>query len=240
MALSFTLLHAGQIRVAVAANVSYAIKDLVEAFNKKYPDTQVQVILGSSGKLTAQIKHGAPFGLFMSANMLYPDRLYKDKRAITKPVVYAQGALAILSKKRRDYCAQIHLLEDKDIDKIAIGNSKTAPYGEAAKEALENAGIYDKIKSKLVFGESISQTVSYVMTSADIGIISKSTLYAPQMSEYKEAIHWSEVDERLYTPIKQGMVLLKHAKGNAEAKAFYDFILSSEAKEILQKYGYKI
>lgn len=93
-------LFAQKINIAVAANVSYAIDDLIKEFNKTNPNTKVVVTLGSSGKLTAQIKNGAPFDVFMSANMKYPDALYKDKIAMTKPIVYAQGSLAILSSKR--------------------------------------------------------------------------------------------------------------------------------------------
>ena len=102
----FTLLSvysvAGTIQIAVAANVSYAIEDLTQTFNEEHPETKVQVILGSSGKLTAQIKHAAPYQLFMSANMIYPEALYRQKMAVTKPVVYAEGALAYLSVKSYD------------------------------------------------------------------------------------------------------------------------------------------
>ena len=234
------VLTAGEIRIAVAANVSYAIEDLKKAFHKSHPDTKVQVILGSSGKLTSQIRHGAPFGLLLSANMKYPTALYEEKMALTKPVVYAEGMLAILSVKKRDYCAEIFVLKDPSIQKIAIANPKTAPYGVAAKEALENAKLYKKLESKFVYGESISQTVIYATTAADIGIVAKSSLFSPQMSQYKEAIHWTEVDESLYAPIEQGMVILKEAQGNAEVKAFYDFMLSDEAKGILIKFGYKV
>ncbi len=92
-----------KINIAVAANVSYAINDLIKEFNQTNPNTKVRVTLGSSGKLTAQIKHGAPYDLFMSANMKYPNSLYKDNIAITKPVVYAQGSLAILSSKKKRF-----------------------------------------------------------------------------------------------------------------------------------------
>lgn len=234
------MLGAGEIKVAVAANVSYAIQPLIKAFHATHPNTKVQTILGSSGKLTAQITHAAPYALFLSADMKYPQSLYDAGLAVSKPVVYAQGALAILSQKERDYCAQIHVLEDKDINKIAIANPKTAPYGVAAKEALVNAKLYEKLKKKFIYGESISQTVAYTTTAADIGIIAKSSLFSPQLSHFKEAIHWSDVDETLYTPIDQGMVLLSYAKDNAEAKAFYDFMLGDKAKEILIDYGYKV
>ncbi|WP_294961359.1 molybdate ABC transporter substrate-binding protein [Sulfurimonas sp.] len=235
LALSISVVHAGTISIAVAANVSYAIQDLKKEFNKTHPETKVRITLGSSGKLTAQIKHGAPYQLFMSANMKYPKALYQEKIAIKAPKVYALGSLAILSNKKRDLSDGIYILKNKKISKIAIANPKTAPYGIAAFEALANAKIKNEIKSKFVYGESISQTVSYTVTAADIGIIAKSSLYSKNMSKYKKNINWVAVDPKLYTPIKQGIVMLEEDK---EVKAFYDFILSEDAKKIFKNYGY--
>lgn len=235
LALSISIVNAGTISVAVAANVSYAIEDLKKEFNKTHPNTKVRVTLGSSGKLTAQIKHGAPYQLFLSANMKYPQALYKEKIAITEPKVYALGSLAILSNKKRDLSNGVYVLQSKEISKIAIANPKTAPYGIAAMQAITNAKIKNDVKSKFVYGESISQTVSYTVTAADIGIIAKSSLYSKNMSKYKENINWVAVDSKLYTPIKQGIVMLKEDK---EVKAFYDFIISKDAKKIFENYGY--
>lgn len=232
--------NAGTIKIAVAANVSYAINDLKKEFNKLHPNTKVRVTLGSSGKLTAQINHGAPYQLFMSANMKYPNTLYKNNMAITEPLIYAKGSLAYLSNKQTDFSKGINLLEDKSIRKIAIANPKTAPYGIASIEALKNAKIYKNIKSKLIYGESISQTVSYTVTATDIGLIAKSSLYSPRMSQFKENINWKEVDSSLYTAIDQGIVILKQGKENKEVKAFYDFVLSNKAKEIFKTYGYQL
>ena len=231
-----TTLSASEIKIAVAANVSYAIDDLVKEFNKTYPNTEVKVTLGSSGKLTAQITHGAPFELFMSANMKYPNKLYENKIAITRPVVYAQGSLAMLSSKNIDFSKGINFLKDRKIKRIAVANPKTAPYGKASFEAFKNAKILQDIKNKFVYGESISQTVSYTLTATDIGIIAKSSLYSPKMAKFKENVNWMEIDSKLYTPINQGIVMLKDSK---EVKAFYNFILlSKEAKQIFEKYGY--
>ncbi|MEA3419618.1 MAG: molybdate ABC transporter substrate-binding protein [Campylobacterota bacterium] len=236
--LTLSLLTAGEITIAVAANVSYAIDELKAEFTKTDPDTKLQVTLGSSGKLTAQIKNGAPYGLFMSANMKYPEALYSDKIAITEPVVYAQGALAYLSIKPLDYTKGISLLTSEKITKIAIANPKTAPYGKAAVEAMKNAKVYDSVKTKFIYGESISQTVAYAVTAADIGFIAKSSLYSSKMSQYKENVNWAPVDPKLYTPIKQGIVLLKYSNNNKEYRAFYDFVLSDKARMIFKKYGY--
>jgi molybdate transport system substrate-binding protein len=233
-------IHAGSINIAVAANVSYAIDDLKKEFAKTNPDTEVKVTLGSSGKLTAQIKHGAPYELFMAANMKYPEALYQHSIAITKPVIYAQGSLAYLSSKSQDFSRGIKIVEESEISKIAIANPKTAPYGKAAVEAMKNAGVYENAKKKFIYAESISQTVAYTVTAADIGFIAKSSLYSPKMQQYKRGVNWYDVDTKLYTPINQGIVILKNAKDNHEVKAFYDFMLSSKAKDILQKYGYLV
>ena len=171
-----TSLFAGTINIAVAANVSYAIEDLKKEFSKLYPETKVKVTLGSSGKLTAQIKNGAPYGLFMSANMRYPNALYADGAAVTKPIIYAQGSLAVLSSKKQEFSKGMELLKEQKIDKIAVANPKTAPYGKAAVEAMRSAGVYKDVKGKYVFAESISQTVAYTVTATDIGFIAKLSL----------------------------------------------------------------
>ncbi len=239
--LLFTLsIQAETIKIAVAANVSYAINDLKKEFNKLYPNTKVQVILGSTGKLTAQIKHGAPYDILMGANMLYPETLYKEDFAVTRPMVYAQGSLAYLSKKKRDFSKVMELLKSNGIKKIAVANPKTAPYGIATKEALKNAKVYDDIKSKFIFGDSISQTVTYSTKATDIGFIAKSSLFSPQMAHFKKGENWADVDPKLYTPIDQGIVLLKHGENSAEASAFYAFIFSKKAEEIFKKFGYII
>jgi molybdate transport system substrate-binding protein len=233
-------LSAGKINIAVAANVSYAIAELKAAFAEISPDTKVQVTLGSSGKLTAQIKNGAPYGLFMAANMKYPEALYGDKIAVTEPVVYAQGALAYLSAKPIDFSKGIQLVTEPGIRKVAVANPKTAPYGKATVEAMKRGGVYEAAEPKLVYAESISQTVAYAVTAADVGFIAKSSLYSDKMAQYKKGVHWRAVDPALYTPIKQGIVILKNGAGNAEYQAFYDFILSEKAKTIFKNYGYLV
>lgn len=232
--------YAGSINIAVAANVSYAIDDLKKEFNKLYPNTNVRVTLGSSGKLTAQIKNGAPYHLFMAANMKYPQALYNDGVAITRPLVYAQGSLAYLSSTKKDFSKGIALMKDSSISKIAVANPKTAPYGKAAVEAMKNGNVYDDVVNKYVYAESISQTVSYAITAADIGFIAKSSLYSPKMAKYKEGINWFDVDPKLYTPINQGIVVLKNGESNSEVSAFYTFMLSAKAKKILNDFGYLV
>lgn len=237
--LSASLL-AGEISVAVAANLSDTIEALKVEFAKTNPQTKVNTVLGASGKFIAQIKNGAPFDLFISADMQFPQALYNDKIAVTKPVVYASGALSMMSTRGLDLSKGIAIVSDKMVEKIALANPKTAPYGVATIEAFKNASIYEKVESKLVYGESISHTVSFAITAADIGFVNTSAFYGEKMKQYKEGKDWVRVDTKLYTPIAQGIVLLKQAQNNAEAKAFYDFVLSSKAKKIFKDYGYLV
>lgn len=199
--ITIAYLNAETINIAVASNVSYAIDELTSGFLKTHPDIKVQVILGSSGKLTAQIKNGAPYGLFMSANMKYPETLYKQKIAITKPAIYAKGALAYLSVHKQNFSKGINLLKEASIKRIAVANPKTAPYGFATEEALKKANEYVALKSKFVYGESITQTLTYTLRAADIGIVAKSLLYSPKMTQYKEGVNWIAVDLKLYIAI---------------------------------------
>ena len=230
--------YASQIKIAVAANVSFAINDLISAFHVKYPDVKVGVILGSSGKLNAQIKRGAPFDVFMAANMRYPQDLFDNGLALESPKIYAQGGLAIFSTKKRDFSKGIYIVKEKSISRIAIANPNTAPYGKAAVEALKNAKLYSGIKDKFVYAESISQTVQYAMTAVDIGFIAKSSLFSSKMQKFKKDRNWIEVDKNLYTPIKQGAVIIKATNNLKAAQEFYDFIYTKEAKKVFKKYGY--
>lgn len=242
-------IFAGEITVAAAANVTYAMGELVKEFNKTNPETKVQVTLSSSGKLVSQIENGAPFDIFMSADMKFPQALFDKKLTSTVPVIYAQGALAMLSSKELDYSKGINVLNDSSITKIAIANPKTAPYGAAAVEAIKNAKIVGA-ESKFVYAESISQAVTYATTATDIGFIAKSSLYEDKMSKYKENKNWLTVDPKLYTSIDQGIVIIDHSNNlvglindkvkKEEVKAFYDFILSPRAKKIFEDYGYLV
>ena len=233
------LVHSA-INIAVAANVSYAIHELKDKFAQKHPEIQVNVTLGSSGKLAAQISHGAPYGLFMSANMAYVQTLYLQHNAITKPRVYARGTLSLFSTKQYDFTQGIALLDKKTIKKIATANPKTAPYGKAAQEAMQTAHIFNAIKHKLIFAESIAQTLSFTMAAADIGLVASSSLYSAKMSAYKKDKNYVRINSALYAPIKQGVSLLSFSKNSREYRLFYEFLFSEEAKKIFRQYGYII
>ena len=233
-------LFASQVRIAAAANLSYVLPELKAEFLRTHPQAQLSFTIGGSGKLAIQIERGAGYDLFLSANTTYVERLHKEGKTLQKPRVYVQGALVMLSRQKRDFSRGIYLLTHPAITKIAIANPKTAPYGKASLEALQKSGIYDKVRSKIVYAESISQTLLYTLKAADIGVVAKSALYAPALKYLKKGANWVEVPANLYTPIAQGAALLRHAKGNEDAKAFYAFLFSDAAKNIFKRYGYTL
>lgn len=226
-------LYSKDLKIAVASNVSYAIKPLIKEFNK-YHKTRVRFVLGSSGKLTTQIRNKAPYDIFLSANMKYPNALYKDNLAIKKPKVYAKGSLALFSYKNREL-TDINIVNS--VKHIAIANPKTAPYGKATFEALTKVKLFEKNKKKFVYAENISQTVQFAMTAADIGFIAKASLYSPKMKKFKKDINYIDVSPTLYKPIEQGIAVLNEKKETLE---FYNFLFSKSAKKILKEYGYQV
>ena len=226
---------AQSLKVAVAANLQAVIKVLGQDFKQK-TGIQVEPIVGSSGNLVEQIKNGAPYDVFLSADMSFPETLFKDGFSTKKPVVYAQGSLIICSNQDIGFENWERALLTGRIKKIAVANPAIAPYGKAAEETLKDKGILTDLKSKIVYGESISQVNTYITTGvAEVGF---TTLALVKDPANKTPLYWKIIDPKTYSPIEQGMVLLKRADTNPEAEKFYQYILSPAAKAILEKYGY--
>ncbi len=229
-------LLATSLKVAVAANARFAFEQIAKEYEKNHT-TKIIPIVASSGKLTALITHGAPFDLFLSADMSYPEYLFTKNRATTKPKIYAYGTL-VLWTLNKNITPTLKALKDKNIKKIAIPNPKTAPYGVEALKLLESHNLKESLYSKLVFGESVSQTSQYIYSrSADIGITAKSIVLSPRMKNQGSYISLNTND---YTPIKQGIVILKYGLENhkKESLEFYNFIFSPQSQKILRRYGY--
>lgn len=223
------------ISIATAANVQFAMEELTKKFEKE-TGISAEIILGSSGKLTAQIKEGAPYDIFVSANVKYPEELYASKLTTNPPEVYAYGLLVMWTTVDSIQATFEELIEPK-IKHIALANPKTAPYGEAAVQSLTNLGLYKSVENKLVYGESISQANQFILSqAAEIGFTSKSVVVSEQL---KNKGTWSVVDSQLYKPIAQGVVVLKNENTESSEK-FYKYLFSREAREILVKYGYNV
>ena len=226
-----------ELKVAVAANLQGVIKVLGKDFKQK-TGIDIQPIVGSSGNLSTQIKNGAPFDLFLSADMSFPESLAKEGFSIKEPAVYAYGSLIICSSQNIGFENWERLLLTRRIKKIAIANPAIAPYGKAAEESLKLKGVLDDIQSKVVTGESISQVNTYITTgTVDVGFTTRALV---QDAEGKTTIYWKEIDPTTYTPIKQGMIILKQSKETVNAQKFYEYMLSPAAKKILKEYGYGV
>jgi len=224
-----------KIVIAVAANMQVPMEAIAKEFTEKY-GISCELIIGSSGKLTAQIVEGAPYDIFIAANMKYPETVYAKGRALDIPKVYAHGKLVLWSMSQ-DISVSINILRESHIRHIALANPKTAPYGAAAMEVLHHYGLFDMVENKLVYGESIAQTNQFIISkAAQIGFTAMSTVLSPQM---KGKGSWIEIDASQYTPISQGVVKLNRKRTNGkEVQELYDFLFSREAKEILKDFGY--
>ncbi|NJB83321.1 molybdate ABC transporter substrate-binding protein [Wenyingzhuangia aestuarii] len=227
--------NANKLNIAVAANMQFAIEELALTFTEQ-TGIAINIILGSSGKLTAQITQGAPYHVFMSADMKYPKTLYTDGLTVNTPNIYALGSL-ILWSTTDSINPSLHTLLNDQIKHIAIANPKTAPYGKAAVEVLKKHKLYTVLKDKLVFGESISQVNQFVSSkTSQIGFTNKSVIYQLNATQINA---WTAVSKNDYTPIEQGIVILKQSdKELQKSWQFLEFMLSQQAKEILLKHGY--
>lgn len=227
---------ADTLTVAVAANVQYAFDDLHAEFRKE-TGHDLKPVYNSSGKFTAQIMHGAPFDVFLSADMEYPEKLHNAGFA-TAPKIYAYGALVLWTMKDLTLDKWQSTLAGPAVGKIAVANPKTAPYGRETMKALAHFKLDKTLKPKLVFGESISQTNQYIHSrAADAGFTAKSVVVSPQM---KGQGKWMALPEESYQPIAQGIVVLRHGQQTnpKAAQQFHDFVLSAKSRAILERYGY--
>lgn len=237
--LTSTLVHAEPLTVAIAANLKYVFDDLAVAF-KKETGIETQSVLNSSGRIATQVRNGAPFDVFMSADMEYPDALYQDGFATTTAKPYAYGQLVLWTEKEVDLSKGVAFLADKSIDKIAIANPKVAPFGKQALKVLDYYKIRAVVEPKLIYGESITQVSQYVDAKVvDVGFSAKSIVLAPEAAGKGQ---WVDVPPESYEPIAQGIVILKHGSvvNSEAARKFYGFVLSAKAREIFAKNGYKL
>lgn len=220
--------------IATAANMQFAMEELCEAFAAE-TGIACHPVISSSGKLTAQITAGAPYSVFVSADMKYPEKLAQEGFTLAPPQIYATGQLIFWSMNLDSITPSI--LTSENVKHIAIANPKTAPYGKAAIDYLKTHNLYNAVEHKLVYGESIAQVNQFVTThSVDIGITALSVVSTPGQ---KRQGKWQKLATNGYQPIQQGIVLLK-SEANTEKKAelFYAFLFSEKAQAILQAHGY--
>jgi molybdate transport system substrate-binding protein len=227
---------AGEVSAAVAANFTAPVEQIAAIFQKESEHT-VKLSFGSSGKFTSQIKEGAPFDVFLAADEKNPKLLEQGGLAVANSrFIYALGKLVLWSAKPGYVDDKGAVLKNGSYNKLAYADPKLAPYGLAAKETLEGLGLWNNVQSKLVTGESITQTYQFAATgNAELAFIALSQI----IKEDKVAEgSWWLVPSNLYSPIRQSAVQLSSAKDPAAAKAFLDFLKSEKAVAIIRSFGY--
>jgi molybdate transport system substrate-binding protein len=232
-------IYAQTLRIAVAANAQAVIKKLQVDF-KKQTGINTEVISGASGKLTTQIMNGAPYDVFLSADTEFPAKLFAAGYGIQKPKLYALGSLIICGNVQGDIKDWQKLVSMDVVKKMAIANPKTAPYGYAALQSLKFYNLENKIKHKLVFGESIAQVNTYLQTGVvGLGFTTESFLYE---NGFNAKLKWARVDQKSYKNIEQAVILLSHAKksGINNALKFYEYLSSASARKIIKNNGYHL
>ncbi|GAA6166374.1 molybdate ABC transporter substrate-binding protein [Sessilibacter corallicola] len=234
--LATTKAKAETARVAVAANFTTAAKNLVQAFENT-TDHKIKLSFGSTGKIYAQISHGAPFDAFLSADSARPAQLIQQGLAEpSTQFTYAKGRLALYSRVLPITDVDIsELLHGSDIEKIAIANPKTAPYGVATIEVLNAYQVHDALKNKIVMGDSISQTFQFTYSkNVSVGFVSASQLIG-RTQGYSQLL-----PVNTYQPIHQDAVLLTRSQNNPAVLAFLEFLKSDTAKHLIRRFGYTI
>ena len=230
--------NAGEVSAAVAANFTEPVKQIVELFQKETGHT-VKLSFGSSGKFTSQIKEGAPFDVFLAADEKNPKLLEKEGLAVEgSRFVYALGKLVLWSAQPGFVDDKGYVLRKGNYNKIAYADPKLAPYGLAAKETLEDLGLWTVVQGKLVTGESITQTYQFAATgNAELAFIALSQI--TKDGKVSEGSWWI-VPAHMYNPIKQAAVQLTAAKDKEATKAFLTYLKSEKAVAIIRNFGYEL
>ena len=228
---------AGEVLVAVAANFTEPMKQIAVDFENASGHT-LNLTFGSTGKFFAQIKHGAPFDVLLSADDETPRKLEAEAAAVEgSRFTYAIGKLVLWSANSAIVEARGEVLKRGGFDHLAIANPKLAPYGAAAVETMKALGLFDSLAPTFVQGENIAQTYQFVQTgNALLGFVALSQVIGPD-GQVKSGSMW-RVPESLYSPLRQDAVLLDKGRGNAAAKALLDYLKGKDARTVIQAYGY--
>ena len=226
--------------MAAASDLNAAMDDLSVAFAQTVPGAELKVSLGASGNFFAQIKNGAPFDVFLSADLAYPARLAKDGAADGASLTtYAIGRVALWSVDPRfDLTQGLRVLNDPRLQRLAIANPEIAPYGRAARAALQAHGYWEAVKGKLVMGENVAQTAQFVQSgNAQLGVVSYATVKSPRL---KGVGSYYLIPDSGSEPIAQAAVVTRHGASNPLSARFMLFLHSPAARAILLRHGFTL
>jgi molybdate transport system substrate-binding protein len=223
----------GKLTVAAAADLNFAMEELSRGFRQAHPGIEVQVVYGSSGNFYSQIRNGAPFDLFLSADVEYPRKLAAEGLGAKDSLfVYALGRLVVWAPAQ-SALDPATALASAGVRHVAIANPQHAPYGRAAEAALRTLGVYDSVEGKLVLGENVAQALQFVESgAADIGMVALSLAIAPPVRE--RGRYW-QVPLEDYPKMEQGGIILRDS---AAAREFRSWLSSAPGRAMLQQYGF--
>jgi molybdate transport system substrate-binding protein len=222
-----------EITIAAAADLQFAFQDIAELFEQE-TGIRVRLVFGSTGLLTQQIEHGAPYDLIAAANIEYVERLSDQGLVLDDSIaLYARGRIVLAANRGAGVTAtELADLLDPSIRHIAIANPEHAPYGVAAQEALQSAGVWEELQGKIVRGENVRQALQYVQSGdAQVGILALSVVDVPEIS-------WTLIEDDLHEPLDQALAVLASSKEPDLARQFADYINGQTGRPVMRKYGF--
>ena len=224
--------------IAAAADLKFALDEIVLLFRSAHPAAQIEATYGSSGQFSTQIRQGAPYDVFFSADIDYPRALKAEGYSASEVRTYGVGRIVLWGLSRNTGTMTLHDLADPGIRKIAIANPLHAPYGKRAEQALRAAGVWERVMPRLVYGENIAQAAQYVRSgNAQVGIIALSLALSPELASHGS---YALIPETLYQPLVQGYIITRRAADNPLAHEFALFMSGKEARAIMTHYGFAL
>jgi molybdate transport system substrate-binding protein len=226
------------VRIAAASDLRFALEDVIKSLSKAHPGVTTSTVYGSSGTFFSQIENGAPFDVYLSADVSYPRKLLADGFGLSgSEFDYGVGRIVVWVPKGSPLAVEslgMQALTDPSVRKVAIADPEHAPYGKAAVAAMQTFGVYGRVKDKLVLGENITQAFQFVQSgAADVGVVALSLALAPQA----DGRYW-QVPLDAYPRIEQGGVILRSTRDLSDARTFVAFLMGDEGRAILRRYGF--
>lgn len=230
------------ISIAAASDLQFALPGILAEFQNAHPDINIKVTFGSSGNFFAQLTHNAPFDVYLSADVGYPEKLIEkelvDKNSL---FIYAIGEVVLWVPKDSPLDIEgkgVSVLLDDHVQKVAIANPAHAPYGRAAVAALQSIGVYEPVEKKLVAAENVAQAAQFVESgSAQVGLLAHSIASSPAM---KEKGRFVSIPRDAYPPIEQAGIILKWAKDKTAAEKFRTYLKEGPGRDMLAKAGFRL
>lgn len=227
-----------ELSVAAASDLRFALEEIARLFEAQH-GTKTRLTFGSSGQLAAQIEQGAPFDLFFSADEAFVQSLARRRVVAPETVqLYAIGRIVLWVRTASPFVVAdgLTVLADARIRFVAIANPAHAPYGRAAVQALQTAGLYERVRPKLVLGENISQTLQFIQSgNADIGVVALSLAVAPAV--HRTGRSWL-IPAYLHRPIRQAAGVVAASRHGAQAQAFLSFLNGPAGRRVMRQFGF--